>query len=144
MTAVETYLELNHRATARCAGCFPDHTRGLALLLAASRPGGATQKEISKATGAPDYTVTKLMKPLQKQHLVKVTRDDRNPKLKRVQLAAKGKKLLAQLETELNALLSEREQSSALPSGHSKPAPRASASRRRKDIQLEGQYPLPV
>ena len=55
MTAVETYLELNHRATARCAGCFPDHTRGLALLLAASRPGGATQKEISQATGAPDY-----------------------------------------------------------------------------------------
>jgi hypothetical protein len=90
MTAVETYLELNHRARARCEGCFPDHSLGLALLLAASRPGGATQKEISQATGAPDYTVTKLMKPLQNQHMVKVTRDDRNPKLKRVQLAAKG------------------------------------------------------
>ncbi len=144
MTAVETYVEMNHRARGRCERCFTDHTLGLALLLAASQPGGATQKEISQVTGAPDYTVTKLMKPLQKQRLVKVTRDVGNPKLKRVQLAAKGQKLLAQLETELNSLLSAPEQSSALPSGHSQPIPRATASSRRKDIQLKGQYPLPV
>jgi DNA-binding MarR family transcriptional regulator len=140
MTALETYLELNHRARARCEGCFPDYTRGLALLLAASRPGGATQKEISKATGDPDYTVTKLMKPLRKQHLVKVTRDKGNPKLNRVQLAVKGKKLLAQLETELNSLLSEQATSRTK-------ASRGTTSRRfrlPKDAVMERQYPLPV
>jgi len=104
MTAVDTYLNLNRLAKARCECWCPDYRLTLAVLLMANRPEGATQKEISRATGANDYTVTKLKRPLLKKKLVTDKTDDCNPKLKRIRLTAKGRKFLAPWSSRLGIL----------------------------------------